>query len=147
MLLAISICHVLLFAVYHDQCPASPYLSTTLGITGIIGIILSTMALIIHRYDAYDGPNKWNLFLTFFLLIYLIISRIIISIMAFRLASRIPPEIHCAVILYWASTLLILISYSMIIINFCLLIKMILLHKRHQYYRKSIDIRIAMAQS
>jgi hypothetical protein len=36
----------------------------TLIITGILGVILSLVALVIHRFDAYDGSNKWNLFLT-----------------------------------------------------------------------------------
>ena len=65
MLLSVSICHVVLATVYYDQCPVTPYLSFILIITGIIEIILSIIALIVHWFDAYDGSNKWNLLLQY----------------------------------------------------------------------------------
>jgi type IV secretory pathway VirB2 component (pilin) len=140
MLLAVSICHVVLAIVYHGQCPASPYLSITLIITGTMGAILSIIALIIHRFDAYDGSNKWNLLLTYILFIYLIGSRIATSIIAFRLASRSYDRYQCAPLLYWTSTLLIIVSYGIIVITCCVLINLILLQRRHKKYQKAISI-------
>ncbi|CAF1685077.1 unnamed protein product [Adineta ricciae] len=141
LLLTVSICQVVLSIVYHDECPSSPFLSTTLGITGAVGVILSILAAIIHRYDAYDGTNRWNLYVTCLLLVYLIGSRVVVSIFAFRLASRRLDEIQCAAVLYWCSTFLIIISYSIIIITSCLLVKLVLLQRRDNFYHKPTDTK------
>jgi len=138
MLLTVSICHVVLAIVYHGQCPASPYLSITLIITGVMDFILSIIALIIHRFDTYDGSNKWNLLLTCILFIYLIGSRIVTSIIALRLASRSYDRYQCAPLFYWTSTLLIIVSYSIIVITCCVLINLILLQRRNKKYQKTI---------
>ncbi|UJR36764.1 hypothetical protein I4U23_029479 [Adineta vaga] len=146
LLLVVSICHVILSVLYHGECPSSPFLSLVLGITGILGIILSIIAAIIHRYDAYDGSNKWNLYVTYTLFIYLIGSRIVVSIMAFRLASQTLNQIRCATVLYWCSPLLIIISYIIIIITLCLLIKLILFQRRENSYHKSNDPKSSTIQ-
>jgi len=116
MLLAVSICHIVLAVVYHGQCPVSPYLSITLIITGVMGFILSIIALIVHRFDAYDGSNKWNLLLTCILFIYLIGSRIATSTMTFRLESLSYDQYQCAPLLYWTSTLFLIVLLLLLVV-------------------------------
>lgn len=140
ILLTVSICQIILSIIYHGQCPASPYLPTTLIITGILGVILSIGIVLIHRFDTSDGPNRWNLLLTYILFIYLIGSRIATSIMTFRLISHSYDVYQCAAVLYWSSTLLIILSYSIIVITCCILIKLIFIEKNHDHYQKTILI-------
>lgn len=140
ILLTVSVFQIVLAIIYYGQCPASPNLSMTLIITGIIGVILSIIALLIHRYDAYDGSNKWNLFLTYILFIYLIGSRIGTSIMAFRLASQSYDQYQCATVFYWTSTLLITVSYSIVVLTCCVLINLILLQRKHNENHTRIRI-------
>jgi type IV secretory pathway VirB2 component (pilin) len=139
LLLSVSTCHIVIAIIYYNQCPISPYLSITLIITGILGVILSIIALIIHCFDTYDGSNKWNLLLTYILFIYLLGSRIATSIMAFRLASRPYNQSECASVLYWTSTLLIVVSYSIIVITCCVLINLIILRRKHNKYQKPVS--------
>ena len=138
MLLIVSICHIILSIVYRGECPASPYLSIILIVTGITGVLLSIIALILHYFDVYDGSNQWNLLLTYILFIYLIGSRIVTSILAFRLASRPLNRYQCASVIYWTSTLLIIVSYSIIILTCCVLVNLILLQRKHKKYQKTI---------
>ena len=130
ILLAISIGHLALAALYHAQCPASTFLSTTLMITGLSGIFLSLIALFIHHHTSADASNKWNLTITYILFVYLIASRIATSTIAFRLAGRNRDKSRCALILYWGSTILILFSYATIITTFYLLFDLIMSQNR-----------------
>lgn len=132
ILLAISIGHLVLAALYHDQCPASTFLSTTLMITGLSGIFLSLVALFIHHHTSADASNRWNLTITYILFVYLIASRIATSTIAFRLAGRNRDKSRCALILYWGSTILILVSYATIITMFYLLFDLIMSQNRQK---------------
>ena len=143
ILMIISMGHMILSMLYHDQCPASPYLSKVLIITGISGFLLSIICLLALFYHQSKRWKKWNLICTYILLIYLIISRIFISIMALQLASRRPQEILCSPILYWGSTLMILASYSVVIITGCVLINLIVSQRSHaKNKKKKFSLRI-----
>jgi hypothetical protein len=146
MLLAVSTCHIALGLIYYNQCPASSWLTLTLIITGVIGVFMSIIALIVHRFDAYDGSNKWNLLVTYILFLYLIGSRIANSIMVFRLASQSKSHTHCAAALHWVSTLLLIVSYSIIIITCCILLNLHLLQKKHRKYPKLQEINNAITK-
>jgi hypothetical protein len=132
---------MVLAIVYYDKCPTSPFLSITLIIIGIIGISLSIIALIIHRFDAYDGSNKRNVLLTYILFIYLFGSRIMMTILTFRLISQSYDEYQCAPVLYWTSTLLTIVSDSIIVINCCVLMNLILLQITHNKYQNPMNRR------
>ena len=145
MLLAVSICHTVLAIVYRGQCPAAPSLTIILLFTGIIGVVLSIIALVVNHFDAYDGSNRWNLLLTFILFIYLVGSRVGTTLMTFRLASRSNNDNHCAPVLNWISALLTVVSYSIIIITFCLFVNLIVLQRRYNKLHQSASPRISMS--
>ena len=144
ILLAISIGHIVLSALYHDQCPASPSLSTILMITGLSGICLSLIALFIHYRTSTDNSNRWDLVVTYILLIYLIGSRIATCAIAFRLASRNRDKTRCALILYWGSTALILFSLGTILIALYLLFSLVISSKRPRTESRSSHVPPAL---
>lgn len=146
LLLIFSICHLILYVMYHDQCPLSPFLALTLGIAGLLGVILSVTVAICYCCTAHDGSSHYRLGVMYILLVYLVISRIVVSVMAFRLASRSPDARQCSPVLYWSSTLLIVMSYSVIIITSCLLVKLLLLRSGRLYYPRSSDVGLTTMQ-
>ena len=120
-LLVVSLGHLGLSFVYYELCSASPSVSVTLFVTGVFGVLFSLIAAILYHCYSGDSSHRWNLVVTYALLVYLITTRIATTIVAFGLASDRRDKRRCTRLLYWGSTLLVLASLATLIVAVCLL--------------------------